>query len=396
MKKFRTMLLAGLCMAASSISNAGDFYVQINLGGGSALLATVDLTTGEAIPVSLTPEPRTLAFDFPDIGTTLIGTANGKVVTWDYLTGTATVGPAVSQSGGAYKSLAIDSSNTVFVLNKNAVVATLDPATGVTTGIGNIGISPSDNGMDFAPDGTLYFITAGGGNGSILYTINTQTGMATEVGPTGQPLNGVDLAVDCEGNLFGITAPSRGSRNGRLFSVDKTTGLATPMIDVWSDLGSINTACLSWGPGEGCPPEVTCSLDCDTLWSPNHKFKNVGLDAEILSGRDIVSTTVTVYSDEPEEDQTGDGNHSPDAQDIGLGTLKLRKERKGDGDGRVYLIIISATDNLGRVGTECCTVTVTHDQSKASKASVADQAFSAELECMLTGFPPAGFVQIGN
>jgi hypothetical protein len=36
-----------------------------------------------------------------------------------------------------------------------------------------------------------------------------------------------------------------------------------------------------------------------------------------------------------------------DARDIAPGTLRLRAERKGNGDGRVYLIVASATDGSG-------------------------------------------------
>ena len=389
-------------MAVASISNAGDFYVQIRLDNGNALLATVDLTTGEAIPVSNTESPVSAAFDFPDIGTELVGTFNGRLYEWDYQTGAAAAGATLNDLNNSRTMFAFDQDGIAYAYGSDGIgrLYRVDTNNSTQSNVGTLSFSAGQNGGDIAPDGTLYFLCVDlnrNTTNSSLYILDKTDASSTFVGETGRALRGADLAFDCDGNLFGITDPNLDDgETAMLFSVNTTDGSTTDVIEIWSELGEIQSANLAWGPGEGCPPEITCSLDCDTLWSPNHKMKNVGLNAEIVSGRDIVSTNVTVYSDEPEEDQTGDGNHSPDAQDIGLGTLKLRKERKGDGDGRVYLIIITATDNLGRVGTECCTVTVTHDQSKASKASVAGQALSAELECMLTGLPPAGFVQIGN
>ena len=65
-----------------------------------------------------------------------------------------------------------------------------------------------------------------------------------------------------------------------------------------------------------------------------------------------------VYSNEDDEHQTGDGTHSPDAKEIALGTLRLRAESKGNGNGRVYLIIVTATDDCNNTALSCCTVTV--------------------------------------
>lgn len=115
------------------------------------------------------------------------------------------------------------------------------------------------------------------------------------------------------------------------------------------------------------PPRTSPSRRHKSLGSTDRGPHGAGLDAEILSAKGIVDVNASVCSDEPEEGQTGDGNDSSDAEGIRLSTLKVRKERKGDGDGRVDLIIIMATENLGRVGMECCTVTVEHDSRKHSK-----------------------------
>jgi len=106
-------------------------------------------------------------------------------------------------------------------------------------------------------------------------------------------------------------------------------------------------------------------------------------------------TGVTVYSDEPDLDILGSGNFSPDAKNIALGTLRLRSERSGNENGRVYLIVVQATDASGKTGFCTQTVTVTHDQSKASEASVAAQAAAAAAFFNTNHVAPPGFVQVG-
>lgn len=107
------------------------------------------------------------------------------------------------------------------------------------------------------------------------------------------------------------------------------------------------------------------------------------------------SVTVTVYSDEPDLDVQGSGNFSPDAKNIGIGTLRLRAERSGNADGRVYLIVIRATDASGKTGFCSKTVTVPHDQSNASKNSVSAQANAAKAYFTANHIPPPGYVQVG-
>ena len=143
-------------------------------------------------------------------------------------------------------------------------------------------------------------------------------------------------------------------------------------------------------------PIVTCDVATTTLWPPNHDLINVGLSASATDNCPGTVISVAVFGDEDDETPTGDGTFSPDAKDIGVGTLRLRSERKGDGDGRVYLIIVTATDASGNVSRCCRTVTVTHDQSKASVASVAAQAAAAKAFCEENGTAPPGYFVIGD
>jgi len=150
------------------------------------------------------------------------------------------------------------------------------------------------------------------------------------------------------------------------------------------------------------PPVVTCDVTENSLWPPNHQLVNVGLtatvtddcDQNVVIGGGPNGTGVAVYSDEQDLD-VGSGNFSPDAKNIGLGTLRLRSERAGPINGRVYLIVVQATDASGKTGFCTETVTVPHDQSKASKDSVAAQAAAAQAYFAIHLLPPPGFVQVG-
>lgn len=146
------------------------------------------------------------------------------------------------------------------------------------------------------------------------------------------------------------------------------------------------------------PPIVDCSGAKSMLLPPDHNLVNVGLNADVSDESDsnpIVN--VKVFGDEDDEEPTGDGTHSPDAKDIALKTLRLRAERKGNADGRVYLIIVTATDTAGNKGFDCCTVVVSRNQSQAAIKSVNEQAAAAEAFCHAhDGAAPPGYFVIGD
>jgi hypothetical protein len=144
-------------------------------------------------------------------------------------------------------------------------------------------------------------------------------------------------------------------------------------------------------------PVVTCSVQNGLLWPPNHKMINVGL---VATANDSCTrggpAQVAVWGDEDDEMPTGDGNHSPDALDIASGTLRLRAERRGDADGRVYLVIAKSMDGGGNVGTACCTVVTPHSMNPRSRDLVLAQAAAAKATCEATGAAPADYYVVGD
>jgi hypothetical protein len=100
-----------------------------------------------------------------------------------------------------------------------------------------------------------------------------------------------------------------------------------------------------------------------SLWPPNHKFVTVTVSGSDPDGDPVTVTVTGVTQDEP-LNGLGDGDTSPDAASVSghPNQVKLRAERSGTGDGRVYKVAATATD-----GTDRCSGTaivgVPHDQS---------------------------------
>jgi hypothetical protein len=140
-----------------------------------------------------------------------------------------------------------------------------------------------------------------------------------------------------------------------------------------TDTGSNTTSCTTMVTVEDTIPPVITSVSANpnTLWPPNHKFVTVQVSAVVTDACGPTTWKITgVSSSEPVKSKGKgkgvkgkDGNTSPDWIITGDHTVKLRAERSGKGNGRVYTISVQATDaagNLSAVATT--TVTVPHDQ----------------------------------
>jgi hypothetical protein len=217
----------------------------------------------------------------------------------------------------------------------------------------------------------------------------------------GDPGNMVTLGAHLPGN----PALSYTWRNdvGDVVGSSGTIGLTlhlgthTFSLSVTDDRGATDSDSLSVIVQDTLPPVIEDLLaQSAVLPQRNRRLVNVGLNAVVADVCDPAPTIeVRVYSDEPERAADGGAIHAPDATALGLGTLQLRGERLGSGDGRVYLILAEATDASGNASLACTTVVVPHDASAESLASVQVQAAAAEMSCRTNGEPPPGFVEIG-
>ena len=85
----------------------------------------------------------------------------------------------------------------------------------------------------------------------------------------------------------------------------------------------------------------------DKLWPPNHQF--VAID--VLGVTDPDGDPITIVIDSIFQDEAvnapGSGNTAPDGRGLGTQTAEVRSERVGNGNGRVYHITFTASDNQG-------------------------------------------------
>jgi M6 family metalloprotease-like protein len=103
----------------------------------------------------------------------------------------------------------------------------------------------------------------------------------------------------------------------------------------------------------------------NVLWPPNHKMVPVAVTATATDNCDTAPhcRITSVNSDEPVNGR-GNGKKAPDWNITDDLRVKLRAERLGTGDGRIYTITVTCTDACGNSSTGNTTVTVPHDKKK--------------------------------
>lgn len=120
------------------------------------------------------------------------------------------------------------------------------------------------------------------------------------------------------------------------------------------------------------PPEIQVSVKPKILWPPNHKMipvvpavsatdncdpaPEIRLHAITMSEGDVVNTYDPNYDASME-----DGDTTDDIRVGSDGSIFLRSERKGSGDGRTYTLVFEARDASGNTSLGSATVTVPHN-----------------------------------
>ena len=100
------------------------------------------------------------------------------------------------------------------------------------------------------------------------------------------------------------------------------------------------------------------------IWPPNHKMVEIKIlgVTDVDGGTPVIKIT-SIWQDEV-TNGGGDGNTSIDGAGIGTDTARVRAERSGKGNGRVYHIRFTATDADGLSCAGEVTVGVPHDRNK--------------------------------
>jgi hypothetical protein len=242
---FRVSTLPGHGVATVSPSGLATYTPALGFSGLDSFVVTV--TDNGTPPLSGTV---TIAVTVRS----LFGTdANaGNLLTIDPATG---IGTIVGPMGiGPVPALALDPTTGLMYAATGGGSADLyrvDPGTGATTLLGPTGLSDGESlvavgDMAFRADGTLYAavnIVGNGGTGSDnLATIDKMTGQATLIGPfdglcvqSPCKIEGIEaITFDPAGNLLGALRERAAAGTPGLYKIDQTTGIATffaPILD---------------------------------------------------------------------------------------------------------------------------------------------------------------------
>ncbi len=190
--------------------------------------------------------------------------------------------------------------------------------------------------------------------------IDPASAALTTIGATGG-IAFTSLEAAPDGSLYAHS-------NGSLFRLDPATGSPTLVGPIVEGEAVFQPVGMAYGPHGVCYRPLDCGAAAPaaaTLWPPNHGLIEVGIQGVVDPGGSPVAVTVTgVRQDEPVNDR-GDGNTAPDAVPAG-GAVKLRAERSGGGDGRVYHVDFTASTAGGRSCQGSVQVCVPHDQGQGA------------------------------
>jgi hypothetical protein len=162
---------------------------------------------------------------------------------------------------------------------------------------------------------------------------------------------------------------------------------------------SSNVVTVSITVNDTVGPYLNSAVATPLISATNSNLVNVGLTASATdNGGGPVSIAVAVYGDEDDQTPTDNNTvHSPDAKDIAPVTLRLRGERVEANDGRVYLIIVTATDGVGNITRNYHSVVVPKNNKQANINMVLAEAAAAVTYAQTHGgAPPPNYFVIGD
>jgi hypothetical protein len=172
-------------------------------------------------------------------------------------------------------------------------------------------------------------------------------------------------ATDIGSTQFNFTWSENGTIIGSEQNLTYTFNLGTHVVtlnatDMAGNVGSDNVTVTVI---DTTPPEINPQASQSILWSPDHKYVEVKINAtayDICDPSPKISF-VSISSNEP-DNGIGDGNTIDDIVIVNDFTFNLRAERSGTGSGRIYTVTYKATDISGNFATGTVTIIVPHNQ----------------------------------
>jgi len=304
------------------------------------------------------------------------GSATGVTPMGTFPLGTTVVTLVVTADGRSSEPdtvsiLVRDTTVPVLTVPANIIVeqATLDgtvvPLVASASDICDVDVEITDDGLAIYPlGGTTVTFTATDDSGNAVSKSMTVTVIDTTPPELTVPDDVVVEQATLDGTVVPLVASASDICDADVEISDDglaiyPLGVTTVIFTATDDSGNAVSKSMTVTVVDTTPPTISVSVIPDSLWPPNHKM--VDIQATVSANDicdaspDVVLTSIT--SDEP-DNGLGDGDKPNDIVLTTLFTFKLRSERSGEYDGRVYTITYTATDDSGNSASATDTVIV--------------------------------------
>ena len=257
-------------------------------------------------------------------------------------------------------------------------------------------VGPTPAGLTFNSDGTFTYTPALDFTGTVSFQFKANDGEfdsnvatititvtplndppvaddGTNTTPEDTPVDGIVTGSDVDGDALTFALNTQATNGNVVVNADGTYTY-TPNAN-FNGVDSF-TFVANDGTVDSVPATVTITVtpvndapQCNTpttttpyIWPPNHKMVSIGaaMSATDVDGDTVTVTVSSIFQDEP-TNGLGDGDTSPDAT---LSPAQVRAERSGTGDGRVYVVTMTASDGNNGTCSGTVQVIVPHSMKK--------------------------------
>lgn len=190
--------------------------------------------------------------------------------------------------------------------------------------------------------------------------------------PAGALACGTDVTLECGQRVNAIYVNGHaGTCAGAVYSAPAPPAWSPGVWDVTVYDRALEPACVSRVTVVDRRPPVATGRTL-ALWPPNHRLEAVRA-SDCVDVRDACDAAPRAFftwgAVDEADDARGDGSTAGDLSFASCGEARVRAERSGRGDGRVYAFGVRVVDASGNATDAVCRVVVAHDQSGRAAAS---------------------------